>query len=257
MCSVMKVFKKDGSISWRSQVRVRGFPEKSQNFSTENEARTWGDQLQKAYKASKNNQIIESVVGTSKTMKNAHFFDDIMDLYIKEHLPTIKDGNRRISQLNFWKLKFQTFTLDEISTDLIQKIVDDLSKTETKRNKAAISMNTVQRYVAALSHFFTIAYKEWKYCSSHPVIGVIVGGINRSGRTGVTPHYNKWTISKNLLPEPELLVLAFFENGTYDIGTCYPPNTDDINELRWKNMSGQSFETNATHWIKLPSPPNQ
>lgn len=64
-----------------------------------------------------------------------------------------------------------THTLADASPSLIAEYCDKLAKSETIRG-ARRSPSTVNRYLAALSHTFSVAVKEWQWLEANPLTKV-------------------------------------------------------------------------------------
>ncbi len=65
------------------------------------------------------------------------------------------------AQLEWWKNRIGVFTLTNVSQSLLAECRDELGKTRCG--------STVNRYLAALSHVFTIAVKEWEWLDASPI----------------------------------------------------------------------------------------
>ena len=70
--------------------------------------------------------------------------------------------------LTWWKAELGSFSLADISPAMIAEKRDYLASGITKRNTKR-SSSTVVRYMAALSHAFTIAVKEWGWLEDSPM----------------------------------------------------------------------------------------
>lgn len=90
----------------------------------------------------------------------------------------------RERHLNWWKERFIGKTISEITADVVAVARDELaegtfarSKERTNKRTGAVmapkqyqrSGATANRYLAALSHLFTIAVKEWRLVDRNPV----------------------------------------------------------------------------------------
>ena len=86
----------------------------------------------------------------------------MVDRYIKDVLPTkpkqIKDQGH---QLRWWKEKTGSLLLADITPAVIVQFRDELGQNR--------SPGTVVRYMAALSHCFTIAVNEWQWLEDSPM----------------------------------------------------------------------------------------
>ena len=74
-------------------------------------------------------------------------------------------------QLNWWKSQLGTHRLQDISSPLISECKARLQKGYT-RNGTPRSAATVNRYLAAISHAYSVARKEWNWVDSNPILNV-------------------------------------------------------------------------------------
>jgi integrase len=149
-----------GAIHYRVQIRLRGYPPQSATFARKTDARTWA-------------QSTEAAINEGRHFKTAeakrHTVGEMIERYIKNVLP--KKGSHRVlqeTQLNWWKDKIGHYLLSDIAPALIVQYRDELADTET-RYKRPRSQSTVNRYLAALSHCFTIAVQEWGWLDDSPM----------------------------------------------------------------------------------------
>ena len=71
-------------------------------------------------------------------------------------------------QLERWKAEIGSYALSDITSALIVECRDKLSSEPTPRGEQR-SPATVVRYMAALSHAFTIAVNEWQWLEDSPM----------------------------------------------------------------------------------------
>jgi integrase len=112
-------------------------------------------------------QMTESAVLEGRhftaTEAKRHTLADLIDRYICEVLPhkrasTVPDQAR---QLNWWKTQLGHSLLAEVTPTIIVRYRNTL--THGRAN------GTVNRYLAVLSHAFTVVVKEWQWCADNPV----------------------------------------------------------------------------------------
>jgi integrase len=102
-----------------------------------------------------------------------HTLADLIDRYLADVLPdkrasTIPSQKR---QLCWWKAKLGHYALADITPALIAEHRDTLRRGTTKRHTRRANA-TVKRYLAVLSHAFTMAVEEWHWCDDNPVFKV-------------------------------------------------------------------------------------
>ena len=101
----------------------------------------------------------------------------MVDRYIADVLPRKPRSKlTQTGQLNWWKEELGEHAIGDVTADLIAQKRDKLLKakkwgkgTTKKRGDRTRSMSTANRYVAALSHAFTVAIKEWGWLDVSPI----------------------------------------------------------------------------------------
>ncbi len=152
-----------GKTTYQVKVRVRGFPTKTATFARITDARRWEQKTEVAIKEGR-------YFDTEK--KVDILFRDAVDRYINEILihkkpSTYKD---QLQQLKYWRDKFGKYNLSDITPSLVTEHKNKLAQGKTPRGIR--SKATVNRYLAVLSHLFTVSVKEWEYCKGNPVSNV-------------------------------------------------------------------------------------
>ena len=103
------------------------------------------------------------------TESKKHTLGNLIDRYIAYVLPTKKKSEERQgAQLVWWKKQIGCFLLSDITPAIIAEQRDKLLRGITKQGKIR-SPATVVRYMAALSHAFSIAMKEWGWIEDSPL----------------------------------------------------------------------------------------
>lgn len=149
-----------GKVTYRVRVRMRGVPTQTKSFKTKLEAKAWGQKVESAIRKGKN--FPESQARKRK-------FEDLVNKYIREVLPfKPKSLEKQTMQLNWWKDQIGDLLLCEVTPAVIAKKRNELLARVTRRGNTR-SPSTVNRYLAALSHAFTIAIKEWQWLFDNPV----------------------------------------------------------------------------------------
>jgi integrase len=108
---------------------------------------------------------------------------DLIDRYVREVLPTKKAKTQlhQAGQLVWWKGKIGDRQLSDCTPALIAEYREVLGRepiksraTDPRRAGPARyrSAATVNRYLAVLSHAFTVAVKEWGWIDSNPLLKV-------------------------------------------------------------------------------------
>lgn len=160
MANIEKRIGKDGNVTFRAKIRLKGFPSQSASFERLTDARKWVQQTESAIRDGRHFKVAES---------KKHTLSEAIDRYIKNVLPSKpKSITFQTKQLEWWKNYLGQYSLSEITPALIAQHRDTLAKGITTREKIRTPA-TVNRYLAALSHLFTIAYKEWGWVEENPL----------------------------------------------------------------------------------------
>ena len=151
---------KDGQVHFRVKIRLKGHPTEHATFKSITKAKHWAAQ-------------IETAIREGRHFKNQNSkklnMGDVIDKYIVEILPRKpKSYKKQKSQLLWWKSQIGSFLLSDISTAIIaeqrNKLLEGVTSRKNKRSTA-----TVMRYLAVLSHVFTITIKEWNLLEISPI----------------------------------------------------------------------------------------
>lgn len=152
MASIRKITNKDKSITYRVDVRLKGFPPQRASFARLTDAKKWGQQTEAAIRESRYFKTTES---------RRHTLSDLIDRYKLNVLPSKKDHKRQGAQYDWWKKELGDYTLGDISPALLSEARDTLGETKAPA--------TVVRYLSALSHAFTVAVNEWGWLEDNPL----------------------------------------------------------------------------------------
>ena len=152
-----------GKTSYRVQIRLKGFPKATATFERKTDAKRWAQQTEAAMREGryfKNSEAKKHTVG------------DLVDRYIENVIPTKpKNAKACTAQLKWWKKEIGHCLLADVTPALIAEKRDQLLKGVTFKGTIR-SPSTVVRYLAALSHAFTTAVKEWGWMEDSPMTKV-------------------------------------------------------------------------------------
>jgi len=150
-----------GEIRYRVLVRKKGFPPQTATFKRKIDAERWAKRTEAAIDEGRHFRGSEA---------KRHTLSELLDRYSESALPLKANGGRtQALQLAWWKRKIGELLLSDITPSVIVACRDDLFKEETRRRKSSATAN---RYLAALSHAFTIAAREWQWLEENPVLKV-------------------------------------------------------------------------------------
>lgn len=164
MANIQKRISKAGAVSYRVQVRLKGFPPESACFNRLTDARAWGSKTETDMRLGRH-------FGASKR----HTFNELADEY-QDHA---KDKPR----LDYWRSVFGADSLDTITPARIGKQRDKLLTEDTlrctapatgdpdqdaKRVRAKRTGATVNRYLANLSACLNYGVKTLQWIERNP-----------------------------------------------------------------------------------------
>ena len=161
MPSIQERKGKDGKVSYRAIVRLKGHPPQQATFERKGDARKWATQT-------------EAQIREGRYFKNAearrHTCGEMIERYIKNVLPQKRQNSRHSQKprLLWWKKRLGAYYLSDISSAMIVEARDELARTTTKSGRA-LSPNSVIHYMAALSHCFSVAVREWGWMDDSPM----------------------------------------------------------------------------------------
>lgn len=163
MASIEKRESQNKEVSYRVKIRLKGFPQQTATFERLTDARRWA---QKTEAAMREGRYFKTTESKKRTLTEA------IERYKTQILPTKpKSQFDQSTQLQWWKENIGHFVLADITPALIAEQRDKLANGITMR-KVLRTPATVNRYLAALSHMFTIAIKEWGWLEDNPIVKV-------------------------------------------------------------------------------------
>jgi integrase len=177
MPSIRERVQEDGSRVFHAQVRMNGFPSRTSSFPSRRLAERWAKTIEAEMIEGKHFRNVEA---RRRTLKEA------IDRYMKEIVPQKRDGKMSRTNLPYWREKLGNLKLADVTPAILVEHRDRLARGSFKRatpgsRRSTVkgdarqfrrSPATVNRYLIALSHVFTVARKEWHWVSHNPFDGV-------------------------------------------------------------------------------------
>jgi integrase len=201
------------SESIHVMVRRAGYPTRTSSFPNQREAKKWAATVEAEMIEGRH---FKDVLGRKRTLGEA------IDRYLKEILPQKRDGSMYRFTLRWWKDNHAEKKLGEISRGwLVERRSDLLTGTFTratpgsKRSDAteakafARTPATANRYMAALSHVFTMICGDWEWLQpgSNPFQGL--SKLRESkGRTRHLSDEERAALAQETAKDPQLNVLV-------------------------------------------------
>lgn len=153
MASISKRTAQDGSVTFAVQVRLKGAPAQSATFTRLTDAKQWAASTESAIREGRHFKAIEA---KRRTLK------ELIDRYKADVLPQKKNAKNQKLHYNWWSDKLGAYLLCDVTPARIAEMRDQLRQ-EGKGPATQV------RYLAALSHAFTVAVKEYGWIDDNPV----------------------------------------------------------------------------------------
>ena len=180
MANIERRITQDGNTAYRVKVRLRGYPDQSATFERRTDAKRWAQQTEAAMREGRHFKTTEA---------KRHTLAELIDRYVRDVMPhKPKSAKDQTRHLDWWKAQLGSYTLADVTPSMLAEYRDKLAsgmledgsmtrelKANGKPRVAPVeprSPSTVVRYIAALSHAFTIAVKEWGWIESNPMLRV-------------------------------------------------------------------------------------
>jgi integrase len=164
MATIQERVDSQGRKTYRVQVRLKGAPPETMTFPRKTDARKWAQSTEAAIREGRH---------TPSTEARKRTLGEAVDRYIRDVLPA-KRPNTIVSQeaqLKWWKAKIGALPLAGVTPAVIVQARDDLAASRNRQDKK-FSPSTVTRYLAILSHLFSVAMREWQWVESNPCMRV-------------------------------------------------------------------------------------
>jgi integrase len=168
MANIEKRITPSGEVAYRVKVRLKGFPAQSATFDRLTDAKKWAAATESAIREGRHFKTTEAKRRT---------LAELIDKYMADVLPHKKPKSihAQTTQLQWWKSQLGAYALADVTPAVVADYRDRLKNepflTPTGQEKKR-STSTVVRYLAALSHGFTVAVKEWGWVDDNPVLKV-------------------------------------------------------------------------------------
>lgn len=171
MASIQQRISKDGKVSYRVQIRIKGFPPKTACFEHKVDAKRWANAIE--------TEIAQGRLPCAIRNKR-RTFAEMIEKYKSEVL-TQKDEKHRIGMttlLSWWDRELGKYALANVTPAVIADARNRLAadprtpRTENleKRGDPRKRSNaTINRYLAALSVVYSVACREWGWVDDNPL----------------------------------------------------------------------------------------
>jgi len=164
MASIRERIKKDGSTSYRVDIRLKGRPAERATFKRLTDAKAWIQNTESAIREGRYFKTRES---------QKHTVSDMLDRYQREVVPlTVKSAKERTllaGYLDFFNDEIGAYTLADTTPAMISQCRDKLLTEKSPRTKQPLAPATVLRYMSGLSRVFTTAVNDWGWLDDSPM----------------------------------------------------------------------------------------
>lgn len=159
MATITERRTENGKRHYQVKVRLKGYPPQAATFRRKKEAERWAQATEAALRERRYFKAAESERRT---------VGELIDRYMREILPAKRSARSQRAQLLWWRRELGHLTLADLTPATIADCRDRLARGETPSGKKASPASQV-RYLAALSHTFTVAVREWGWLDDNPV----------------------------------------------------------------------------------------
>lgn len=157
MATIVERTGRDGRPAYTVTVRLKGYPHQTATFDRKTDAKRWTQQTEAAIREGRHFKTVEA---------KRHTLAELVDRYIRDIAPGLKTADMRKAHLLWWRTEIGDHVLADVTPSLLIERRDKLARGHTRRGQR--SPSTVNRYMDAGSHAFTIAVREWQWIEENP-----------------------------------------------------------------------------------------
>ena len=160
MAYIQKRKNKSGKVHYRVQIRLKGCPMQTGTFERLTDAKRWIQSTETSIREGRYFKTLES---------KKHTMTEAIERY-KNNILVLKPRSirKQTAQLDWWDKEIGDYKIGEVTAALLVEKRDKLSKGKTPRGNLRTAA-TVNRYLAVLSHLFTISVNEWQWLDDTPM----------------------------------------------------------------------------------------
>jgi len=160
MATIRKRYTKQGHVRYQAQIRLTQGERKSATFKRKSEALEWAARVETL--------IVEGKYLPERRSRH-HKVHEAIQRYLREVLPRKRESTREPQRLllRWWDRQIGHRALAEVTPALLSGCRQRLLTTPG-RNGCQRGPASANRYLATLSHVFTIAMREWEWVQDNP-----------------------------------------------------------------------------------------
>jgi integrase len=159
MATIRRRENANGTASFHVQIRMKGHPAVTESFERKTDAKRWAEKTEADMRQGR---FFPERVAAKRTL------GELCERYAAEVSPTKKDGAKSRRMMEWWTANHGYRVLADLSPQVLAEIRDAIGS-KTLPDGKRISGATVNRYLAALSHAFTMASREWGWMNENPL----------------------------------------------------------------------------------------
>ncbi|HSX38754.1 MAG TPA: site-specific integrase [Chlamydiales bacterium] len=157
MAFIEKRTAKDGTVSYRAQIRIKGQASINETFPNKRLAEAWAKKTETEIKEGQFFKTYEA---------RKHTVAQMIDRYLETIMPRKpKSTRKQTAQLTWWKQQIGHKFLVDVTPALLREQMDLLATGE----KSKRGPGTITRYCAAFSHCLSVAAREWEWIEINPM----------------------------------------------------------------------------------------
>ena len=171
MANIQERRSADGKVSYRVQVRKRGFPPQTATFERKTDAKRWAQDTESAITEGR-------FFHTSEDRKRN--FAEMIQKYREEELPHKKQHLQQVQKfhLDWWSRHLGAYLLVDVTPAIIAEARNTLAnepishRTANVKKRGPVRMRsngTIVRYLATLSVVYSVACREWAWVNDNPL----------------------------------------------------------------------------------------
>lgn len=160
MGAIRECKRKDGTISYHAEVRLKGYPPQRDSFRTRTKAKKWIQDTESAIRDGRHFLISEARKHTVKEL-----IEKFITQWLSRHPHRIA---RQTAYLDWWKKRLGHLLLADLTPFILADARDALLAEKTAKGSPR-NPSTANRYIAAFSRALTIAFKEWGWLNDNPM----------------------------------------------------------------------------------------
>lgn len=149
----------DKTTTYRVKIRIRGFPLVTESFGRKTDAKRWAEKTESAMREGR---YFPERAAARRTL------GELCERYATEVSPTKKDAEKSRRMMQWWQNNHGYRVLSDLTPQVLADIRESIAARALPDGRT-ISGATVNRYLAALSHAFTVASREWGWMTENPM----------------------------------------------------------------------------------------